>query len=148
MNLAYIGWHIPHAYELALSSEGWHNLEHLCFFVTSIQFWWPVVLPWPSRQRFQTWMLIPYLLTADLVNTGISAFLCFSGHLLYPSYALVERPFGIDALRDQIAAGAFMWVCGSLVFVVPATVLTLRALTNARLVRPSMQLENDRALVQ
>jgi putative membrane protein len=134
MNLTYVCWHIPRAYEFALSSEGWHDFEHLCFFLTSILFWWPVILPWPSRQRHGTWMLIPYLLTADIVNTGISAFLCFSGRLLYPSYALVERPFGIDGLTDQIAAGAFMWVFGSLVFVVPATAITLWVLTNRQLV--------------
>jgi len=148
MNLAYVCWHIPRAYEFALSSEGWHNVEHLCFFLTSIQFWWPVIVPWPSRRRFDTWMVIPYLLTADLVNTGLSAFLCFSGRLLYPSYAVVERPFGIDALTDQIAAGAFMWVFGSLVFVVPAMALILRVLTSGRLVRPGIQLEKTRALAR
>lgn len=148
MNLAYVCWHIPRAYEFALSSEGWHNVEHLCFFLTSIQFWWPIILPWPSRQRFDTWMLIPYLLTADLVNTGLSAFLCFSGRLLYPSYALVERPFGIDALTDQIAAGAFMWVFGSVVFVVPAIVLTVRLLSGGRRVQPDIPLEKIRALAR
>jgi len=148
MNLAYVCWHIPRAYEFALSSEGWHNLEHLCFFLTSIQFWWPIILPWPSRQRFDTWMLIPYLLTADLVNTGLSAFLCFSGRLLYPSYALVERPFGINALTDQIAAGAFMWVFGSLVFVIPAIVLTVRLLSSGHRVQPDIQLEKIRALAR
>src|SRR5208282_3096602 len=98
--------------------------------------------------RFDTWMVIPYLLTADLVNTGLSAFLCFSGRLVSPSYAVVERPFGIDALTDQIAAGAFMWVFGSLVFVVPAMALILRVLTSGRLVRPGIQLEKTRALAR
>src|SRR5258708_3586279 len=28
MNAAYVGWHGLAAYEFALSSEGWHNLEH------------------------------------------------------------------------------------------------------------------------
>jgi cytochrome c oxidase assembly factor CtaG len=128
MNLTYVGWHIPKAYEFALSSEGWHEFEHLCFVLTNVLFWWPILLPWPARRTFNTWMIIPYLLTSDLVNTGLSAFLCFSGRLLYPSYGLVERPFGIDALRDQIAAGAFMWVFGSLVFVVPAIFLIVRIL--------------------
>ena len=129
MKLTYVGWHVPRAYELALSSEGWHNFEHLCFFVTSILFWWPIVLPWPTRRQFDAWMLIPYLLTWDLVNTGLSAFLCFAGRLLYPRYGLGMRPFGMDALQDQIGAGAFMWVCGSLVFVVPAMFLTVSMLT-------------------
>jgi putative membrane protein len=129
-----------------LSSESWHEFEHLCFVLTSVLFWWPILLPWPAQRSFNTWMLIPYLLTSDLVNTGLSAFLCFCGHLLYPSYDLVERPFGIDALRDQIAAGAFMWVFGSLVFVAPAIFLIVRILMSATPVDRKTGLEKARAL--
>lgn len=148
MNLTYVGWHIPRAYEFALASESWHNFEHFCFFTTSVLFWWPIVQPWPSRRRFNSWMIIPYLLTSDLVNTGLSAFLCFSGRLFYPSYALVDRPFGLDALKDQIAAGALMWVFGSLVFLVPAIYLTARFLTNGRLMDEKTGLERARAMAQ
>jgi putative membrane protein len=148
MNLTYIGWHIPKAYEFALSSENWHNFEHFCFFTTSLIFWWPIVQPWPARRRLNSWMIIPYLLTSDFVNTGLSAFLCFSGRLLYPSYGVIERPFGIDALKDQIAAGAFMWVFGSLVFLIPAIYLTTRFLANDRLVSEKTGLERTRALAQ
>jgi putative membrane protein len=148
MNLTYVGWHIPKAYEFALASENWHNFEHFCFFVTSVLFWWPILQPWPLRRRFNSWMIVPYLLTSDLVNTGLSAFLCFSGRLLYPSYAVVDRPFGLDALKDQIAAGAFMWVCGSLVFLVPAIYLTARLLTNRRLLDVKTGMERSRAMAQ
>jgi putative membrane protein len=127
MNLAYLGWHIPRAYEFALSSEFWHNLEHLCFLVTSIQFWWVVIAPWPYRRSvISTWVLVPYILVADIVNTGLSALLCFSGRLLYPSYGKIVRPFGLDALKDQVAAGAFMWVFGSVVFLVAVTRIVVR----------------------
>jgi putative membrane protein len=116
MSAAYIGWHIPRAYEFALASEAWHNFEHACFFLTNLMFWWPNIKPWPSRPLDSRWILIPYLLLADIVNTGVSASLCFAGRLLYPSYDAIPRPFGLDALNDQVAAGAFMWVCGSMVF--------------------------------
>jgi putative membrane protein len=148
MNVTYVGWHIPKAYEFALASENWHNFEHFCFFATSVLFWWPILQPWPSRRRFNSWMIVPYLLISDLVNTGLSAFLCFAGRLLYPSYALVDRPFGFDALKDQIAAGAFMWVMGSLVFLVPAIYLTGRFLTNGRLIDEKTGLERARAMAQ
>jgi putative membrane protein len=148
MNLTYVGWHIPKAYEFALASENWHNFEHFCFFATSIVFWWPILQPWPLRRRFNSWMIIPYLLTSDLVNTGLSAFLCFSGRLFYPSYALVDRPFGFDALKDQIAAGAFMWVCGSVVFLIPAIYLTARLLTNGPLLDVRTEMERPRAMAQ
>ena len=123
MNAAYVGWHIPRAYEFALASENWHNFEHACFFFTNLMFWWPIIRPWPSRSAQSRWLLIPYLLLADVVNTGVSAFLCFSGRLLYPSYAAIPRPFGLSALNDQIAAGAFMWVCGSMVYLIPAVAI-------------------------
>lgn len=140
MNVAYIGWHIPRAYEFALASENWHNCEHACFFFTSLLFWWPVIEPWPFRSRWARsgsgdhgrWLLLPYLLLADVVNTGLSASLCFSGKLLYPSYAAVPRPFGLSALNDQIAAGAFMWVMGSVVFLIPAMVITVQLLSPRR----------------
>ncbi len=129
MNAAYIGWHIPRAYEFALASENWHNFEHACFFFTNLMFWWPVILPWPSRPAQSRWMMILYLLLADVVNTGVSAFLCFSGRLLYPSYGAVPRPFGLSALNDQVAAGAFMWVCGSMVYLIPAVAIVAQLLS-------------------
>jgi cytochrome c oxidase assembly factor CtaG len=129
MNAAYIGWHVPRAYEFALASENWHNFEHACFFFTNLMFWWPVIRPWPSRPLQSRWVLIPYLLLADIVNTGVSAFLCFAGRLLYPSYESVARPFGLSALNDQAAAGAFMWVCGSMVYLIPAIVIVAQLLS-------------------
>jgi cytochrome c oxidase assembly factor CtaG len=132
MNFAYIGWHIPKAYEFALASENWHNCEHACFLFTSLMFWWPVIAPWPFRQNYSRWILLPYLLLADIVNTGLSAILCFSGRLLYPSYGAVPRLFGLSALNDQVAAGAFMWVAGSIVFLVPAMAITMQLLSSGR----------------
>ena len=129
MNVAYVGWHIPAAYDFALQSEGWHNVEHACFFFTSILFWWPVIRPWPSHQRRMQLSAVPYLLGADLVNTGVSAFLCFSGWLIYPSYATVARPLPISPLDDQIAAGAFMWVFGSMVFLIPVAAIIMQVLS-------------------
>lgn len=128
MNAAYIGWHIPRAYEFALASENWHNFEHAGFFFTNLMFWWPIIRPWPSHPARSRWMLIPYLLLADLVNTGVSAFLCFSGRLLYPSYGEIPRAFGLSAINDQAAAGAFMWVCGSMAYLIPAVLITIQML--------------------
>jgi len=129
MNAAYIGWHIPAAYEFALASWVWHAVEHACFLFTSILFWWPVIRPWPSRFQSSRWLMLPYLLSADIINTAISALLCFSGRVLYPSYAVEPRPFQISPLSDQAAAGALMWVLGSVVFLIPAMYITLKLLS-------------------
>jgi putative membrane protein len=132
MNASYIGWHIPVAYEFALASWQWHVVEHTCFFFTSVIFWWPIIQPWPSRFSGSRWILLPYLLGADIINTAISAMLCFSGRILYPTYANQSRIFAITPLSDQMAAGAFMWVLGSIVFLVPAMYITLRLLSSPR----------------
>jgi cytochrome c oxidase assembly factor CtaG/ferredoxin len=118
------GWHAPRAYELALRSPAWHQLEHASFFGAALLFWRPVV----DARRLR-WELVPCLLLADLQNTALAALLVFSDRVLYGSYATVPRLFGLSALDDQIAAGVIMWVPGSLVFLVPAMVLCIRWLS-------------------
>ena len=129
MNLAYLGWHIPAAYELALRSEGWHTVEHACFLSTSLLFWFPIIQPWPSRARASRWVMLPYLVGADLVNTGVAASLTFAGTVLYPSYEAAPRICALTALNDQAAAGALMWVLGSIFFLVPLAMIALAMLS-------------------
>jgi cytochrome c oxidase assembly factor CtaG len=129
MGLVMFAWHTPSLYELALRSEFWHEVEHASFLLVSLIFWWPVVLPWPAREFWPRWAMVPYLLVADLQNTVLSAILAFSDRVLYPSYARAPRLFGLSAIEDQVAAGAFMWVAGSIVFIVPAIALTIQYLS-------------------
>ena len=123
---------LPALYEIALQSEFWHDVQHVCFLSTGLLFWWPVVQPWPSRLRWPRWTMIPYLLFADIQNTALSAFLIFSERVLYPTYAAVPRLWGISVLDDQAAAGAIMWVPGSVIFLVPVGVLVIRLLDSPR----------------
>jgi cytochrome c oxidase assembly factor CtaG len=116
-------WHAPAAYQLALRSPGWHAAEHASFVTAALLFWWPVVQPWPSRARWPRWTVLPYLILADLQNTLFSALFTFSGRVIYPFYATVPRLGGVTPLDDQVAAGAIMWVPGSLAFLLPAAVI-------------------------
>jgi cytochrome c oxidase assembly factor CtaG len=131
-----VAWHLPRLYELALRSEFWHEVQHIFFLGTALLFWWPVVQPWPSRRRWPRWAMIPYLLIADIQNTALSAFLIFSERVLYPTYGVVPRLWGISVLDDQAAAGAIMWVPGSVIFLVPVVVLAIRVLDLPR-IRPA-----------
>ncbi len=106
LNVAYIGWHIPRAYEFALSSENIHNCEHACFFLTSLLFWWPVIEPWPFRSPWTRhgsgdqgrWLLLPYLLLADVVNTG-----AVGVAVLLRAAALSQLRSGAAAVRTERA---------------------------------------------
>lgn len=129
MNVAYLGWHVPAAYEVALRSSAWHEVEHACFLLSSLLFWHVVLVPWPARPHWSRWAAIPYLVSADIVNTALSAFLVFSGRVLYPTYAAAPRVSGLSAAQDQAAAGAFMWVVGSAIYWVPTIAITLALLS-------------------
>ncbi len=121
-------WHAPRPYELALRSNGWHYLQHACFLSAGLVFWYPVIRPFPSRPRWSLWLLLPYLILADVQNTVLAALLTFSDHLLYPYYQVVPRLGRLSALEDQSAAGVLMWVPSSLAFLVPLFVIGSRLL--------------------
>jgi len=129
---AIVVWHFPRLYDLALRSPAWHQAEHACFFWSAMLFWWPVVDVWPSTPIWPRGAMIPYLLFAGMVNMGLSAVLSFSNHVLYSSYALAPRLWGISALEDQAAAGGIMWVPGSIAMLIPAAILGIQALETRR----------------
>ncbi len=131
-------WHTPEFYELALRSPFWHEVEHLCFLGAALLFWWPVIQPRPSRAQWPRWAMIPYLFLADFQNTALAAFLIFCDRVIYPSYAAAPRLLSLSPLEDQAAAGALMWVPGSVAYLIPIGLLTIKALgSRPRAVRPS-----------
>ena len=126
-NIVFLAWHLPKAYDYALRNENVHDFEHICFLATALLFWWVVLHPWPgSGDRYNGWMVLVYLLSADIVNTALSAFLAFCDRPIYQFYFLQPNPFHISPLSDQIAGGVIMWVLNSTVFLVPAMLLTVR----------------------
>ncbi len=128
-------WHLPGPYDLALRSDGWHEVEHASFLFTSILFWWPVVQPWPSRTHWPRWTVPVYLILADFVNSVISAFLVFSGRVLYSAYLTIPRIGSMTAVNDQVLAGVVMWFVGGFGFVIPALVLLAKLLSPQRHLR-------------
>lgn len=143
--IAFTVWHLPPLYELALRSEGSHDVQHACFFTASLLFWWPVIGVWPAAHRWPRWTMIPYLVAADLVNTVLSATLTFAPHVLYPHYTQVPRVSGLSPLDDQALAGVIMWVPGSLAFLLPAVVLTFQLFEPQSLRRASRRAVAARA---
>src|SRR5260370_27300317 len=101
-------WHLPPIYEFALASNAWHYLQHICFLGTALLFWYPVIRPYPSRPSWSPWLLIPYLILADVQNTLLSALLTFSDQPLYSYY--VERPRlgNLSALEVPAASGVLL----------------------------------------
>jgi cytochrome c oxidase assembly factor CtaG len=128
MNITLLAWHVPAAYDFALENETWHDIEHLCFLFTSLLFWWCLLRPWPATRQPLGWMVLPYLVGADLVNTALSAFLAFSGRPAYSYYITNPNPFGVSLVDDQVLGAVIMWIFGSIVFLIPAMLMTMRLL--------------------
>jgi putative membrane protein len=125
---ALIGWHIPAAFTLGLQSETWHVIEHACFLSSGFLFWWPVVQPWPAEPTKPRWSILLYLFLATLPCDILSGFLVFSERVVYPVYLSTTRQPAFSVLADQECAGALMWTCVTLVYLVPAAILTNRLL--------------------
>ena len=129
---ALIGWHVPAVFDLALRWDWLHELEHACFLGTGLLFWWPVVQPWPSTARGPRWSIPLYLFCATLPCDVLSAFLAFCDRVVYSSYLSSPRAFSISPLQDQECAAALMWVCVTVIFLIPAVIVTLQILSPQR----------------
>jgi len=123
-----VGWHTPAVFNLALQSEWWHIVEHSSFLAAGFLFWWPVVQPWPSIPVWPRWSILLYLFAATLPCDILSAYLTFCDRVVYPAYLRAPHLFGLTALEDQECAGALMWSCVTILYLVPAAQITLELL--------------------
>jgi putative membrane protein len=124
-----VGWHVPALFTLGMHSEVWHSFEQASFLAAGLLFWWPVVQPWPSVSIGPQWSTLLYLFLATLPCDILSGFLLFSDRVAYPVYFSMPRHFGFSVLEDQQCAAALMWTCVTLVYLVPAAILSTRLLS-------------------
>jgi putative membrane protein len=123
-----IGWHVPAAFNLALQSHHWHEIEHASFLAAGLLFWWPVIRPRPSAANSQPWSVPLYLFVATFPCDALSAYLVFCDRVVYRQY---QGAFNISALEDQAFAGALMWVTVTFAYLIPALIVTLRILSRS-----------------
>src|ERR1700719_4231022 len=127
--LTLLGWHVPALFNLGMHSEVWHSVEQASFLGAGFLFWWPVVEPWPSVPAGPQWSTLLYLFLATLPCDILSGFLVFSDRVAYPMYFSMPRHFGFSPLEDQQCAAALMWTCVTIVYLVPAAILSTQLLS-------------------
>ena len=112
-------------FELALRWDWLHKLEHASFLGAGLMFWWPVVQPWPhSKWPHRS---IPCIFSLRRCPCdALSGFLSFCDRFVYPSYISAPRVFALSPLEDQECAAALMWVAITIIFLVPAVLVTLK----------------------
>ena len=118
-------WHLPALYTRALTSTVWHEAEHMTFLLAALCFWHVVIAPYPHTRSANRWIVLPFLFLAGLQGTALSALLTFSDRVLYAHYLTVPRIWQIMPLDDQAVAGALMWACGSLVYLVALSLVAV-----------------------
>jgi putative membrane protein len=141
--LTLVGWHVPALFALGVRSELWHSIEQASFLGAGLLFWWPVIQPWPSVSIGPQWSSLLYLFFATLPCDVLSGFLVFSDRVAYPVYFSMPRHFGLSVLEDQQFAAALMWTCVTVVYLVPAVILSTRLLSprsfsRSELVQPGL----------
>jgi len=82
-----------------------------------------------------------YLFGATLPCDALSGFLVFCDRIVYSSYLSAPRLFAWSALEEQQFAAALMWTCVTILFLVPAVIVTIQLLSPVRAELPPSGVE-------
>jgi putative membrane protein len=123
-----IVWHIPVVFIFTSHSETWHKIEQAAFLLAGLLFWRPVVEPSRTSFKWPEWSLLLYLFLATLPCDILSGFLVFCDRVVYPVYS-PSSLFGFSALEDQQCAGALMWTCVTVVYMIAGAILARHLLS-------------------
>jgi cytochrome c oxidase assembly factor CtaG len=111
-------WHLPPAFDAALTNELLHWLQHLSFLVSALLFWWAML-----ELRRPRATSIAYLFLTALHTGFLGVLLAVSPRPLFPAQAQLAAAYGADPLADQQLAGLIMWVPAGLFYVVAGLAL-------------------------
>jgi len=115
-----------------MRSQMWHGVEQILFLATGLLFWLPVVRPVQNPLKWPEASILLYLFLATLPCDILSGFLVFSDRVVYPVFLSSPQAFGLSALEDQQCAGALMWTCVTIIYVIAGAIFTARLLSPHR----------------
>ena len=142
-----VAWHLPSIFSLGLRSQTWHEVEQASFLLTGLLFWWPVMESSRNAVKWPESSILLYLFFATLPCDILSGFLVFCDRVVYPAYLSSTQSFGLTALEDQQCAGALMWTCVTVVYLVAGAVFAARLLSPRWLEdRSSLQFGSERGV--
>jgi putative membrane protein len=118
--IAIWGWHLPAAFDLALSNPWIHWLQHLSFLLSAMLFWWALLRDHRPGLAYGTAIVMLFITALHSGLLGI--LLTLARHPLYPAQTTAMR-WGLTALEDQQAAGLAMWIPPGLIYAVAALAL-------------------------
>jgi cytochrome c oxidase assembly factor CtaG len=144
-----VGWHVPSLFALGMRSGLWHTIEQVSFLASGLLFWWPVIKPGQGTSNGSEWPILLYLFVATLPCDILSGFLVFCDRVVYPLFLSSPPSNGLSAIEDQQCAGALMWTCVTVVYLIAATLFAARLLSPHRSEEQSiLQFESERSAVR
>jgi len=125
-NIVLAAWHLPPLYNMALAHHPVHILQHLLFIAASVLMWWPLLSPLPELPRlsYPAQMLYCFLMTVPM--SVVAIYITMADRVLYPSYAIAPRVWGMTPMEDQHYGGLIMWIPGGLFFYGVMTVVFIK----------------------
>jgi putative copper resistance protein D len=117
--------HFSGLFDVALENPLAHDLEHGLFLTSALLFWWPAVAVDPAPWRIGHPARIAHVFMQMTQNTFLAVVILNAAGVLYPHYATLGRPYGIDPLADQRLAAGLMWILGDAIFLGAIMVLVV-----------------------
>lgn len=115
-------WHLPAAYDAALSNVAVYWAMQATLLLPALAFWRAVLAPQADPVGAALFVLAGYVQMALL-----GAVLTFAPGPLYAAHAVAPLAFGLAPLADQQIGGLLMWVPAGLPYAVTLALMARRA---------------------
>lgn len=110
-----IGTHFSPFYNYALEHPPVHDyVEHPLYLGVALLYYYPLLDGNPGQHRTPHGARVLSLALMMMPEALTGFFIYAQGHVLYPWYAAVARPWGPSPLTDQQIGGSLMWAGGML----------------------------------
>lgn len=121
-------WHLPVAYDFALSHVGIYWLAQFTLLSSALWFWRAVLAPNRTLVEALT------LLTFGFAQMSLlGAILTFAPEALYAAHAVAPMSWGFTPLQDQQLGAILMWVPAGLPYAVVAGAVARRGWATLRM---------------
>ncbi len=114
-NLIFGLWHLPNIYDLSVSFEQFHALEHSMFITGAIFMWWPLVNQSKIFPSIHYGLKLVYLFLLSIAQIIVFGIITYAPHNIYTHYENTTLVFNLSPLEDQQLGGIIMKVGTALI---------------------------------
>jgi putative membrane protein len=102
--------HFPAVFDQMCRNEDFHIFLHVCFMVSGVLMWWPLLSPLPEMPRLSYPAQVMYLFLLLIPMTAVAAPITLASQVIYPWYLEGAHGWGLKPMDDQILGGLLMWI--------------------------------------